>query len=79
MTDAAHANGELLDLTLRIWRQAGSNAKGGFKNYKLHGISTHMSFLEMLDVLNEQLIARGKNPSPSITIAGKASAGCAAW
>jgi succinate dehydrogenase / fumarate reductase iron-sulfur subunit len=62
MIDAAHANGELLDLTLRIWRQPSSDAKGGFKNYKLQGISTHMSFLEMLDVLNEQLIARGEEP-----------------
>jgi succinate dehydrogenase / fumarate reductase iron-sulfur subunit len=62
MIDAAHANGELLDLTLRIWRQPSSNAKGGFKNYKLQGISTHMSFLEMLDVLNEQLVSRGEEP-----------------
>lgn len=62
MTDAAHADGELLDLTLKIWRQAGPNAKGKMQTYKLQGISTHMSFLEMLDVLNEQLIARGEEP-----------------
>ncbi len=62
MIDAAHADGELLDLTLQIWRQPGPDAKGGFQTYKLQGISTHMSFLEMLDVLNEQLIARGEEP-----------------
>ena len=62
MIDAAHANGETLDLTLRIWRQPSRDAKGGFKNYKVQGISTHMSFLEMLDVLNEQLIGKGEEP-----------------
>ena len=62
MIDAAHADGELLDLTLQIWRQPSADAKGGFQTYKLQGISTHMSFLEMLDVLNEQLIARGEEP-----------------
>ncbi|MCA9067821.1 MAG: 2Fe-2S iron-sulfur cluster binding domain-containing protein, partial [Planctomycetaceae bacterium] len=62
MIDAAHSDGELLDLTLKIWRQPGPNAKGKMQTYKLQGISTHMSFLEMLDVLNEQLIARGEEP-----------------
>lgn len=62
MIEAAHANGELLDLNLRIWRQPSRDVKGGFKNYKLQGISTHMSFLEMLDVLNEQLISKGEDP-----------------
>ena len=62
MIDAAHANGETLDLTLRIWRQPSRDAKGEFKTYRLKGISTHMSFLEMLDVLNEQLIAKGEEP-----------------
>jgi succinate dehydrogenase / fumarate reductase, iron-sulfur subunit len=51
---------ESLNLTLRIWRQDGPNAKGGFRDYKLNGVSTHMSFLEMLDVLNEQLIEAGE-------------------
>ena len=47
---------DLLNLNLRVWRQAGPNDKGGFRTYRLNGVSTHMSFLEMLDVLNEQLI-----------------------
>jgi succinate dehydrogenase / fumarate reductase iron-sulfur subunit len=53
---------ETLNLTLRVWRQPGPNAPGAFRDYKLNGVSTHMSFLEMLDVLNEQLIASGEEP-----------------
>lgn len=53
---------QLLNLTLRVWRQDGPQAKGAFKNYQLNGVSTHMSFLEMLDVLNEQLIERNEEP-----------------
>jgi succinate dehydrogenase / fumarate reductase iron-sulfur subunit len=52
----------LLNLNLRVWRQAGPNDGGGFQLYRLNGVSTHMSFLEMLDVLNEQLIAQGESP-----------------
>lgn len=51
-----------LNLTLRVWRQPGPNAPGAFRDYKLNGVSTHMSFLEMLDVLNEQLIESGEEP-----------------
>tara|TARA_R110002111_G_scaffold261826_3_gene335856 strand:- start:72830 stop:73591 length:762 start_codon:yes stop_codon:yes gene_type:complete len=51
---------ETLDLTLKVWRQPGSDAPGRYVEYKLTGISTHMSFLEMLDVLNEQLIEKGE-------------------
>ncbi len=53
---------DTLNLTLRIWRQAGPEARGQFRDYKLSGVSTHMSFLEMLDVLNEQLIESGEEP-----------------
>ncbi len=48
----AHDN---INLTLFVWRQTGANAKGGFKSYPLV-VNTHMSFLEMLDVLNNKLI-----------------------
>lgn len=51
-----------LRLTLKIWRQADTNAKGEFKTYELQRISTDISFLEMLDLLNEQLIAKGEEP-----------------
>lgn len=53
---------EQLNLTLRIWRQNGPEDRGGFENYRLDGVSPHMSFLEMLDVLNEQLIEEGAEP-----------------
>lgn len=51
-----------LRLTLKVWRQKNANAKGYFESHQVEGISTEMSFLEMLDVLNEQLIAEGKDP-----------------
>ncbi len=47
---------------LRIWRQASREAAGRFVDYRLEAVSPDMSFLEMLDVLNEQLIARGEDP-----------------
>lgn len=51
-----------MNLTLKIWRQKDSNAKGQMVDYKVTEISEHMSFLEMMDVLNEQLIAQGEEP-----------------
>lgn len=51
-----------LDLTLKIWRQDGSKDRGRFITYDLKGISTEMSFLEMLDILNEQLVSQGEEP-----------------
>ncbi len=53
---------DLLNLTLRIWRQPDAVTHGDFHTCQLSGISTHMSFLEMLDVLNEQLIEAGEEP-----------------
>ena len=51
-----------MNLTLKIWRQKDSNAKGQMVDYKVTDISEHMSFLEMMDVLNEQLINAGEEP-----------------
>ncbi|MBT8346070.1 MAG: succinate dehydrogenase/fumarate reductase iron-sulfur subunit [Desulfofustis sp.] len=51
-----------IDLTLKIWRQKNSDALGDFETYILRDISTDMSFLEMIDVLNEQLTREGKEP-----------------
>ena len=51
-----------MNLTLKIWRQAGPKAKGEMVTYPVTDISEDMSFLEMLDVLNEQLNARGEEP-----------------
>ena len=49
-------------LSLKIWRQSNSNTAGKFENYQLEGISPDMSFLEMFDVLNEQLVEESKEP-----------------
>jgi succinate dehydrogenase / fumarate reductase iron-sulfur subunit len=51
-----------MNFTLKIWRQKNSNDKGGFVTYNIDGISEEMSFLEMLDVLNLRLIAKGEAP-----------------
>ncbi|WP_194767334.1 succinate dehydrogenase/fumarate reductase iron-sulfur subunit [Tamlana sp. I1] len=51
-----------MNLTLKIWRQKDSNAKGQMVDYKVTDISEHMSFLEMMDVLNEQLVNSGEEP-----------------
>jgi len=51
-----------MNLTLKIWRQRNSKEKGRFETYKVEGISSEMSFLEMFDVLNEELISEGKEP-----------------
>jgi len=51
-----------LDLTLRVWRQNGPDDSGGFETYAVSGVSDEASFLEMLDVLNEQLNSDGKDP-----------------
>ena len=51
-----------MKLTLKIWRQKNSKVKGDFKTYPIDGIEGDMSFLEMLDVLNEGLINKGEEP-----------------
>ncbi len=51
-----------MNLTLFIWRQKNSKDKGGMVEYEAKDISPEMSFLEMLDVLNEHLQARGEDP-----------------
>ena len=51
-----------MDLTLKVWRQKDKNDKGRMETYPVKGISDHASFLEMLDVLNEQLITQGTEP-----------------
>ncbi|TBN03304.1 succinate dehydrogenase/fumarate reductase iron-sulfur subunit [Hyunsoonleella flava] len=51
-----------MNLTLKIWRQKDSSSKGQMVDYKVTEISEHMSFLEMMDVLNEQLVVKGEEP-----------------
>ncbi|WP_158839870.1 succinate dehydrogenase/fumarate reductase iron-sulfur subunit [Polaribacter sp. L3A8] len=51
-----------MNLTLKIWRQKDAGSKGQMVDYKVNDISEHMSFLEMMDVLNEQLVNTGEEP-----------------
>lgn len=51
-----------MNLTLKVWRQNGPNDKGRIQEYKVSDISPDMSFLEMIDVLNEDLVVKGDDP-----------------
>lgn len=51
-----------MKITLKVWRQKNTQTKGSFETYKLDHVEEDMSFLEMFDVLNEQLINEGKEP-----------------
>jgi len=51
-----------MDLKLKIWRQKGANSRGKFMDYRLKGVSPDSSFLEMLDMLNEELVGRNEEP-----------------
>ena len=51
-----------MNLKLKIWRQSNKDAKGGMVNYSIEDVSPDMSFLEMMDMLNEQLIKNGDDP-----------------
>jgi succinate dehydrogenase / fumarate reductase, iron-sulfur subunit len=55
----SHGN---MTINLKVWRQKNSKTAGNLETYEVKGISEDMSFLEMFDVLNEQLIAEGKEP-----------------
>ncbi len=52
----------MMNLTLKIWRQKNAKDKGSMVDYQVSGISPDMSFLEMLDILNNQLIEKGESP-----------------
>ncbi len=51
-----------MDLKLKIWRQSGPDAEGKFVHYPVHNISKDASFLEMMDILNEELVANAEEP-----------------
>ena len=53
---------ENINLNLKVWRQKNASDKGKFETYQLENVSTHMSFLEMIDVLNEKLVRAGDDP-----------------
>jgi succinate dehydrogenase/fumarate reductase iron-sulfur protein len=52
----------IMNLTLRIWRQQNANAQGQFVTYQVREVTPDMSFLEMLDALNEDLLSQGEPP-----------------
>ena len=56
------ANEELLNLNLKVWRQKNRKDSGHFEDYRLEGVATDSSFLEMIDQLNEQLVKESKDP-----------------
>ncbi len=58
----SNPNAKPMDLTLKVWRQKDKNSPGQMVTYPVKGISPDMSFLEMLDVLNEDLLVRGEEP-----------------
>jgi len=51
-----------VNFTLHVWRQRDAKTAGAFKTYRVTDVSVHASFLEMLDILNEQLVAKGEEP-----------------
>jgi succinate dehydrogenase / fumarate reductase, iron-sulfur subunit len=51
-----------MKITLKVWRQKDEHSKGGFKTYQINDVSTDMSFLEMFDILNRDLILKGEEP-----------------
>jgi succinate dehydrogenase / fumarate reductase iron-sulfur subunit len=61
-TNMGGTSDKKLNLTLKVWRQKNAQAEGKFVEYKLSNISTSMSFLEMFDVLNEELLSKGEEP-----------------
>jgi succinate dehydrogenase / fumarate reductase iron-sulfur subunit len=54
--------GKTMKLTIHVWRQANKDAAGAMKTYTVENVSEHMSFLEMMDTLNEQLQHKGEEP-----------------
>ena len=62
MSAGGHATGSGMRITLNVWRQQGPDAPGGFETYHVPDVSPDMSFLELLDVLNERLTGEGREP-----------------
>ena len=59
---AANTSSQPFSITLRVWRQAGAKAAGKFVDYTAQDLNPNMSFLEMLDVVNDELTAKGEEP-----------------
>ena len=66
-----------MKIILNIWRQQNATSAGKMVRYEMPNVSEHMSFLEMIDVLNEELTKRARIRSRSSTTAARASAAAA--
>jgi succinate dehydrogenase / fumarate reductase iron-sulfur subunit len=62
MADEPSASARSISVTLRVWRQPASGQPGRFAEYAARGLNPNMSFLEMLDVVNDELTAKGEDP-----------------
>ncbi len=58
----AESSNKLISVTLRVWRQAGPDQAGRFAEYQAKNCNPNMSFLEMLDVVNDELVSKGEEP-----------------
>jgi succinate dehydrogenase / fumarate reductase iron-sulfur subunit len=58
----SHGNASKLNLNLKIWRQKNKDSQGAFVDYSVKDVSTDISFLEMIDILNQDLITKGEDP-----------------
>ncbi|MBP7843570.1 MAG: succinate dehydrogenase/fumarate reductase iron-sulfur subunit [Proteobacteria bacterium] len=61
-TNHTNSSQKKLSLTLNVWRQKNQSEKGDFVQYKIKDVSTDVSFLEMLDILNQEIISKGDEP-----------------
>ena len=71
---SSHQN---MTLNLKIWRQKNNSTEGKLVDYRVENVSPDMSFLEMIDVLNNQLVRKGEDPVALITTAVRVFAECA--
>ena len=60
--ECKHENNRMMTLHLKVWRQKGPHAEGKLVDYELNNVNPDMSFLEMLDILNQKLILKGEEP-----------------
>ena len=68
---------QTINIKLKIWRQRGPKEPGQFVDYSLDNVPTNISFLEMLDMLNEQLVEKGEEPVVFDNDCARESAVCA--
>ncbi len=68
-----------MNLNLKVWRQKNTKTPGAFEMYRVENISDEMSFLEMMDILNEQLITEGGASGDIVLTVNTAASGTAGY